>query len=105
MRDATEIARCNRHRVASLLLPPASSSVYPVVFDVHRTVLSLPPIINGEHSKIGLGTRNVFIECTANDLTKAHVVLNTVVAMFSEYCDVPFVIEPVHVSGTGGMHN
>jgi phenylalanyl-tRNA synthetase beta chain len=75
----------------------ADSPVYPIIFDAHRTVLSLPPIINGEHSKIGLGTRNVFIECTATDLAKAHVVLNTVVTMFSEYCEVPFVIEPVRV--------
>ena len=44
-----------------------------------RTVLSLPPIINGAHSAISLKTRNVFIECTATDLTKAKIVLNTMV--------------------------
>lgn len=44
-----------------------------------RTVLSLPPIINGAHSAITLKTRNVFIECTATDLTKAKIVLNTMV--------------------------
>ena len=38
---------------------------------------SLPPIINGAHSAISLATRDVFIECTATDLTKAKVVLNT----------------------------
>jgi phenylalanyl-tRNA synthetase beta chain len=41
-----------------------------VIYDAKRTVCSLPPIINGEHSKISLSTRNVFIECTATDLTK-----------------------------------
>lgn len=30
----------------------------------------MPPIINGDHSKITLNTKNVFIECTATDLTK-----------------------------------
>lgn len=40
--------------------------------------------------QISLSTRNVFIECTGTDLTKAHVVLNTVVAMFSEYAAAPF---------------
>jgi phenylalanyl-tRNA synthetase beta subunit len=45
-----------------------------------RTVLSLPPIINGAHSAITLATRNVFIECTATDLTKAKIVLNTMVS-------------------------
>src|SRR5690349_12140222 len=28
------------------------SPVYPVIFDARRTVCSLPPIINGDHSKI-----------------------------------------------------
>lgn len=46
---------------------------------VLRTVLSLPPIINGAHSAITLKTKNVFIECTATDLTKAKTVLNTIV--------------------------
>jgi hypothetical protein len=43
-------------------------------------VLSLPPIINGAHSAITLETKNVFIECTATDLTKAKIVLNTLVS-------------------------
>jgi phenylalanyl-tRNA synthetase beta chain len=56
-----------------------SSLVYPVLYDSKRRVLSLPPIINGAHSAITLKTRNVFIECTATDLTKAKIVLNTMV--------------------------
>ena len=64
---------------------------------------SLPPIINGEHSKIKLSTKNVFIECTATDHTKANIVLNTVIAMFSRYCRDPFSVESVRVEyeGTG----
>lgn len=46
------------------------SPVYPIIKDKHGVVLSMPPIINGEHSKITLHTKNVFIECTATDLTK-----------------------------------
>ena len=49
--------------------------------------MSLPPIINGDHSKITLNTRDVFIEVTATDLTKAEIVLNVMVTMFSEYAD------------------
>jgi len=45
----------------------------------------------GEHSKIMLNTKNVFIECTATDLTKAKMVLDVMVTMFSEYCAQPFV--------------
>lgn len=73
------------------------SLVYPVVLDADRTVLSLPPIINGARSAISLDTRDVFIECTATDLTKAKVVLNTVACMFAEYCESPFEVEPVEV--------
>eukprot|EP00928_Gymnodinium_smaydae_P078657 TRINITY_DN62763_c0_g1_i1.p2 TRINITY_DN62763_c0_g1~~TRINITY_DN62763_c0_g1_i1.p2 ORF type:complete len:631 (+),score=187.25 TRINITY_DN62763_c0_g1_i1:105-1997(+) len=73
------------------------SPVYPVIYDSKRIVLSLPPIINGEHSKIRLETKDVFIECTATDLTKANIVLNTMVAMFAEYCSTPFSVEPVEV--------
>ncbi|KAI8464212.1 MAG: hypothetical protein J3K34DRAFT_441251 [Monoraphidium minutum] len=78
------------------------SIVYPAIFDARRTLLSLPPIINGAHSAITLATKDVFIECTATDLTKAKIVLNTVVSMFSEYCAVPFEVEPVEVIDSFG---
>ncbi|XAR63860.1 Phenylalanine--tRNA ligase [Bertholletia excelsa] len=74
-----------------------NSPVYPVICDRQRTVLSLPPIINGAHSAIALKTKNVFIECTATDLTKAKIVLNTMVTMFSMYCERKFEVEPVEV--------
>ena len=61
------------------------SPVYPVIYDSKRRVLSLPPIINGDHSKISLETKNVLIECTATDLQRAKIVLDTMVAMFSGY--------------------
>ncbi|KAJ7978803.1 phenylalanine--tRNA ligase beta subunit, cytoplasmic [Quillaja saponaria] len=78
------------------------SPVFPVIYDSNRTVLSLPPIINGAHSAITLETKNVFIECTATDLTKAKIVLNTMVTMFSEYCKNKFIIEPVEVISSDG---
>jgi phenylalanyl-tRNA synthetase beta chain len=70
---------------------------YPVIRDAKGVVLSLPPIINGDHSRISVATKNVFIECTATDLTKAHIVLNTMLSAFAEYCAEPFVVEPVLV--------
>lgn len=42
-------------------------------------------------------TRDVFIEVTATDLTKAQIVLATLTAMFSEHCATPFEVEPVEV--------
>jgi len=55
------------------------SPVYPVILDSRRRVMSLPPIINGELSKMSEGTRNIFIEITATDHTKAKIVLNQLV--------------------------
>ena len=75
----------------------AHSPVFPVITDSRGTVLSLPPLINGDHSKITLATRDVFVECTARDLAKAHVVLNTLVTMFCEYAAAPFEVETVDV--------
>ncbi|XP_075154242.1 phenylalanine--tRNA ligase beta subunit [Haematobia irritans] len=73
------------------------SPVYPVIYDANGVVLSLPPIINGDHSKISVNTKNVFIECTATDLTKAKVVLDTIVCMFSSHCKDKFTVEPCDV--------
>ncbi|XP_031845222.1 phenylalanine--tRNA ligase beta subunit [Nomia melanderi] len=73
------------------------SPVYPVVQDSNGIVLSLPPIINGDHSKITLNTKNIFIECTATDLTKARIVLDTIVCAFSQYCKTKYTVEAVEV--------
>ncbi|XP_028650240.1 phenylalanine--tRNA ligase beta subunit [Erpetoichthys calabaricus] len=71
--------------------------VYPVIYDSNGVVLSMPPIINGNHTKISLNTKNVFIECTGTDLTKAKIVLDMMVTMFSEYCEEPFTVEAAEV--------
>lgn len=73
------------------------SPVYPVVLDSTGRVCSLPPIINSDHSKITMDTKNVFIEVTATDRTKANIVINQVVAMFSRYCSDKFTVEPVEI--------
>ena len=66
------------------------SPVYPIIYDAEDHVLSMPPIINSEHSKITLNTRNIFIDVTATDQTKLDIVVNVVATMFSEYCEVPY---------------
>ncbi|XP_016317773.1 phenylalanine--tRNA ligase beta subunit-like [Sinocyclocheilus anshuiensis] len=71
--------------------------LYPIIYDSNGIVLSMPPIINGDHSKISLNTKNIFIECTATDLTKAKTTLDMVVTMFSEYCEEPFTVEEAEV--------
>ncbi|EMD00685.1 hypothetical protein BAUCODRAFT_100106 [Baudoinia panamericana UAMH 10762] len=73
------------------------SPVYPIIYDSNRTVLSMPPIINSNHSKITLATRNVLIDITATDKTKLELVNHILVAMFSQYCADPFTVEPVNI--------
>jgi phenylalanyl-tRNA synthetase beta chain len=71
--------------------------LYPVILDANKTVCSLPPIINGDHSKISVETKDIFIEITATDRTKLEIVNNILVSMFSLYCSEPFTIEPVQI--------
>lgn len=73
------------------------SPVYPIIYDSNRTVLSMPPIINSNHSKITLDTKNVFIDITATDKTKLEIVNHMIISMFSQYCEEPFTIEPVKI--------
>ncbi|XP_046967013.1 phenylalanine--tRNA ligase beta subunit [Vanessa cardui] len=80
------------------------SPVYPVIKDKNGVVLSMPPIINGDHSKITLNTKNVFIECTATDLTKAIIVLDTIVCMFSEYCTNKYEVQQCKVFAPDGTY-
>ena len=57
----------------------------------------MPPIINSEHSKIKLSTRNVFIDITATDRTKIEIVNQMLVCMFSQYTAESFTVEPVEI--------
>lgn len=78
--------------------------LYPILVDSQGIVMALPPLINGDHSKLTINTRNVFIDITAKDLTKAEIVLNTLVSMFSMYCDEPFTVEQVQVITSSGKN-
>jgi phenylalanyl-tRNA synthetase beta chain len=70
---------------------------YPIVFDADRTIMSLPPIINSDASRIEKSTTNVFIECTAPEYHKASSLVNQMVTAFSYYCQEQFTIEAVNV--------
>lgn len=56
---------------------------YPVIMDRASKVLSMPPIINGNVSKITMNTKNVLIEITATDRDKATIALDTIVSMLT----------------------
>ncbi|XP_065890797.1 phenylalanine--tRNA ligase beta subunit-like [Dysidea avara] len=75
--------------------------VYPVIYDKNGVVLSMPPIVNGEHTKITLNTKNVLIDVTGTDLNKCKIVLDTLVTMFSYHCSNQFTTEYVEVEKEG----
>ena len=70
---------------------------YPVMMDSNGVIMSLPPIINSQHTKMTLNTHNVLLDITGTDLTKCEIVLNTLIAMFSIYCKNPFTVEEIKV--------
>ena len=60
--------------------------IFPLILDSSDTVCSLPPLINSEHSKISVKSKNIFIEVTATDATKGEMLLKTLLGSFSYYC-------------------
>lgn len=85
------------HKLKEYLHLIRDSPVYPLVLDSQNRVLSVPPIINSDHSKISINTKNVFIEVTALSRPKAMICLNTIIWSFAEYCGNPFEVEPVEI--------
>jgi phenylalanyl-tRNA synthetase beta chain len=73
------------------------SPVYPAFYDADGNVLSMPPIINSERTKITLDTTDVFLDLSGTDKTKIEVVVNQLVAMFAQYTSEPFTIEPIQI--------
>uniref|UniRef100_A0A8C9GQZ4 Phenylalanine--tRNA ligase beta subunit n=1 Tax=Piliocolobus tephrosceles TaxID=591936 RepID=A0A8C9GQZ4_9PRIM len=59
---------------------------YSVIVDAKNNILSLPPIINCDNTKLTLDTKNILIECTGTDKNKLEIVLNIICYMLSEYC-------------------
>ncbi len=74
--------------------------IHPHHTHVHRHPITHTHTLS--HTQISLDTKNVLIECTATDLTKAEIVLQTVCAMFSQHCSQPFTMEPVEVVDATG---
>ena len=70
---------------------------YPVMMDSNGVVMSLPPIINSQHTKMTLNTHNVLLDVTGLDNTKCEIVLNTLISMFSIYSKTPFTVEEIRV--------
>ena len=58
---------------------------YPIFIDSSNQVLSIPPIINSDHTgKVGEETRDVFIECSGYDLKFLMPALNVIVSALAD---------------------
>jgi phenylalanyl-tRNA synthetase beta chain len=57
---------------------------YPMILDNKGMVLSMPPIINGEYTRIDESTRELFIDVTGTDLKAITEVLNVICTTFAD---------------------
>lgn len=58
---------------------------YPIWLDKNATVLSMPPIINSEDTKITEQTTNLFIDCTGLDQRAVEQALNIIVCALADH--------------------
>ncbi len=57
---------------------------YPLIVDSSDNVLSMPPIINGDLTKLSNSTKNVFIDVTGTDERAVNYALNIIATSFAE---------------------
>ena len=57
----------------------------PIIIDNKDNILSVPPIINSDLTKISTNTKDVFIEITATDKHKAVIALKVLFHSFGLY--------------------
>lgn len=57
--------------------------VYPIIYD-KKGVVSFPPIINAERTRVGEQTRNLLIECTGTHLETLNGILNIIVCALAD---------------------
>ena len=69
------------HKYAHLL---DKYSKYPLIMDAEDNILSMPPIINGELTKLTIGTRNVLVDVTGTDEKAVNYTLNIITTSFAE---------------------
>ncbi|MBS3171970.1 phenylalanine--tRNA ligase subunit beta [Candidatus Woesearchaeota archaeon] len=69
---------------------------YPIWLDANNQVLSMPPIINSENTKVSLNTKSLFIDVTGLDLNACEQALNILI---SSMADRGFEIYSVDVDG------
>lgn len=77
------------------------SGIYPIIIDAESNVLSFPPIVNSNLTKISTATKNILVEVTANNLAVAEDVLSV---MAMALYDAGFEIQTVSTHNAGGLN-
>ncbi len=72
---------------------------YPMILDSKGMVLSMPPIINGEYTRIDEATRDLFIDVTGTDLKVITEVLNIIVTTFADRGAEVYAVENHYYTG------
>lgn len=75
-----------------------NSNRYPIIVDEANNILSLPPIINGNVTKVTPETNNLFIEITANNQKAADDILAILAITLH---DIGFEINSVSINSSG----
>lgn len=57
---------------------------YPLILDKNNNVLSMPPIINGELTKLKEDTHNIIVDVTGTDAKAVNQTLNIICSSFAE---------------------
>ncbi|MDW0284207.1 MAG: phenylalanine--tRNA ligase subunit beta [Nitrososphaeraceae archaeon] len=70
-------------------------SIYPVLMDSRRNLLSFPPVINAEYTRIKGGVKNLLLEVTGVDKTTVDKVLAIIAATLA---DIGFSLETVSIN-------
>ncbi len=78
-----------------------NSNRYPLIIDADNNVLSFPPIINGNVTKVTPKTNNLLIEITANNQKAADDILAILAITFQ---DIGFEIHNVSINSSGVIH-
>ena len=70
-------------------------SIYPVLMDSRGNLLSFPPVINAEYTRIKGGVKNLLVEVTGVDKTTVDKVLANIAATLT---DIGFSLETVSIN-------
>ena len=73
---------------------------YPLIMDSEDNILSMPPIINGELTKLTVDTENLFVDVTGTDRQAVERTLNIIATSFAEDGARIQTMENIYQDGT-----